>query len=94
MKLSLYLNNSNIGELKLEGTDPSMAFIHGRLLPIDESQINSGKIAAKLINSETGAEIKCESIYLEDNSEIMHETWIDVTAILESAEEFSLHFET
>jgi hypothetical protein len=93
MKLNLYINNSYLGEMKLEGTDPSMGIIHGRLFPIDETLVSTGQITATFINTETGAEINCESIYLENNSEIMHETWIDVTATLDSSDEFRKHFE-
>lgn len=92
MSYEIRVNDVVIGTTKLEGGDPPMGFVFGNVKPTERYEPLSGVVKAGLYKQGQDVEIKCESISFEDLTKEMGETCIEVTALIESVEEYDIYF--
>lgn len=90
MEYQILFEGKVIGVTKLEAADPPMGFVSGAVNPTNDYQKDLDQNLLSLTRSDVV--INCESISIEDLSEEMGETCIEVTALLESSDEFEKHF--
>ena len=83
-------NEIIIGRTKLEGGDPPMGFVFGAVAPTGNYSKDLNQKSLKIFGGDIP--IKCNSITIEDLTEEMGETCVEVTVLIESAEEYEKHF--
>tara|TARA_R110002033_G_C3892529_1_gene238985 strand:+ start:3991 stop:4278 length:288 start_codon:yes stop_codon:yes gene_type:complete len=86
------INDVVIGTTNLEGGDPPMGFVFGSVTPTENYEFLSGVVKAELYEQGRDTEIKCESISFEDLTKEMGETCLEVTALIDSYEEYDKYF--
>lgn len=104
MKYKIINKDQIIGTSELERSDPPMGFVFGELEPTSFYKPNISTVGCKLYcfetdnccetddRSEIHEEILCESITIDDHSDEFGEQCIEVTVLVESAEEFEKFF--
>lgn len=92
MIYEIRINNVLIGTTKLEGGDPPMGFVFGNVTPTENYEVLSGVVKAELYEQGQDIEIKCESISFEDLTKEMGKTCVEVTALIDSYEEYDKYF--
>ncbi|CAG9406630.1 hypothetical protein [Providencia alcalifaciens] len=92
MKYKIINKNQIIGMSELGKSDPPMGFVFGELEPTPFYQANISIMNYKLYCCENHEEILCKSIMIEDHSDEVGEQYIEVTVLVESAEEFEKFF--
>lgn len=92
MKYKIINKDQIIGTSELERSDPPMGFVFGELEPTSFYKPNISTVDCKLYCFETDEEILCESITIDDHSDKFGEQCIEVTVLVESAEEFEKFF--
>jgi hypothetical protein len=83
---------NQVGTTKFEFGDPPMGFVHGGLNPSETYCSNKNYENLVVICTDTGEEVECESVVIEDYSKEMGEQEIQVTAQLSSSEEYEKYF--
>lgn len=81
-----------IGISELEFGDPPMGFVHGVLKPTQFYSPDVVKTGCKLFLKGTNEEIANEFIAIEDFSEELDETVIEVTILINSADDYRKYF--
>ncbi|MEO3681491.1 hypothetical protein ABHN84_04205 [Shewanella vesiculosa] len=92
MIYEIRINDVVIGTTNLEGGDPPMGFVFGTVTPTENYEFLSGVVKAELYEEGRDTEIKCESISFEDLTKEMGEMCIEVTALIDSYEEYDKYF--
>lgn len=92
MNYEIRIGNEVIGTTKLEGGDPPMGFVFGSVSPTEIYEPTTGVVKAGLYVQGVDTEIKCDSISFEDLTKEMGEVCVEVTALIESAEEYDKYF--
>lgn len=92
MIYEIRINDVVIGTTNLEGGDPPMGFVFGSVTPTENYEFLSGVVKAELYEQGRDTEIKCESISFEDLTKEMGETCLEVTALIDSYEEYDKYF--
>lgn len=92
MKYKIRHKNKVIGITALEGGDPPMGFVFGVLEPTEFYTGGLDKAGLSLYTNETSEEIACSSISFDDYSADLGEQCIEVTVLVESAEEYAKFF--
>ncbi|WPA92288.1 hypothetical protein QS795_000485 [Providencia zhijiangensis] len=98
MKYKIINKDQIIGTSELERSDPPMGFVFGELEPTPFYKPNISTMDCKLYcfetddRSETHEEILCEAITIDEHSDEFGEQCIEVTVLVESAEEFEKFF--
>ncbi|HFF1654636.1 TPA: hypothetical protein ACGEYH_002964 [Providencia rettgeri] len=92
MKYKIRHKNKVIGITALEGGDPPMGFVFGMLEPTVFYTADIDKVHLSLYTDETNEEIACNSISFDDYSAELGEQCIEVTVLVESAEEYAKFF--
>ncbi|MDE8744318.1 hypothetical protein PZA20_21160 [Pectobacterium polaris] len=81
-----------IGVSELEFGDPPMGFVHGVLKPTPFYSPDIIKTGCKLFIKGTNEEIVNEFIAIEDFSEELNETFIEVTILISSTDDYKKYF--
>lgn len=92
MIYEIRINDVVIGTTKLEGGDPPMGFVFGSVTPTEHYEFLSGVVKTGLYEQSRDVEIKCESISFEDSTKEMGVTCVEVTALINSYDEYDKHF--
>ncbi|MEX9949302.1 hypothetical protein GKR75_01930 [Providencia sp. wls1919] len=98
MKYKIINKDQIIGTSELEKSDPPMGFVFGEFEPTPFYKLNISTMGCKLYccetdeRCETHEEILCEFITINDHSDEFGEQCIEVTVLVESAEEFEKFF--
>ena len=92
VKYKVIIKDKVIGTTELERSDPPMGFVFGILEPSQSYTLDISTTNCKIFISETDEEVTCEFITLEDHSEEWGEQCIEVTVLVESAEEYEKFF--
>lgn len=92
MKYKIIYKDQIIGMSELEKSDPPMGFVFGELVPTPFYKPNISTVSCKLYCSDAHEELLCKSIMIEDHSDKFGEQYIEVTVLVESAEEFEKFF--
>ncbi|MBY6191291.1 hypothetical protein KUV22_12725 [Microbulbifer agarilyticus] len=92
MKYEIRKKDKVIGVTKLENGDPPMGFVFGAVEPTEFYSPSIEQADFSLYISETNTEISIESILIEDHSGELGEQSIEVTVLVESAEEYAKFF--
>lgn len=92
MKYKIINKDEIIGITELEISDPPMGFVFGALEPTQFYTLGINTTNCKIFISETDEEIACEFIAIEDYSEEWGGQCIEVTVLVESAEEYEKFF--
>lgn len=92
MIYEIRINDVVIGTTKLEGGDPPMGFVFGGVTPTEKYKYLSGVVRVELYEQGRDTEIKCESISFEDSTKEMGEVCVEVTALIDSYEEYDKYF--
>lgn len=90
MKYEIRTEGKVIGLTELEGADPPMGFVFGSVVP---TEYYSKGLNQELLKIFCGDKlIKSNAVILEDFTEETGELCIEVTVLVESAEEYEKHF--
>ena len=92
MNYEIRIGATVIGTTKLEGGDPPMGFVFGSVTPTESYEPIKGVVKAGLYVEGRDTEIKCDSISFEDLTNEMGEVCVEVTVLIESAEEYDKYF--
>lgn len=92
MRYKIRYKNKVIGIAALEGGDPPMGFVFGAMEPNEFYTADIDKADLSLYMDETNEEIACKSITFDDYSADLGEQCIEVTVLVESAEEYAKFF--
>jgi hypothetical protein len=92
MNYEIRIGNLVIGTTKLECGDPPMGFVFGNVTPTEGYKTLTDLVKAELYEQGRDNEIKCTSISVEDFTKEVGETCIEITALVESAEEYDKYF--
>lgn len=93
MRYIIRYKNKVIGITALEGGDPPMGFVFGAMEPTEFYTAGLEKADLRLYTNETSEEITCKSITFGDHSAELGEQCIEVTVLVESAEEYAKFFQ-
>ncbi|GKW13065.1 MULTISPECIES: hypothetical protein [Pectobacterium] len=81
-----------IGVSELEFGDPPMGIVHGAFIPTQFYSPNADKTGCKLFIKGIDEEIANGFIAIEDYSEELDETFIEVTILINSADDYRKYF--
>ncbi|EOC1353229.1 hypothetical protein ACI096_004280, partial [Cronobacter dublinensis] len=92
MTFEVRKDNKVIGITELEFGDPPMGFVYGAFKPTSFYQKLDSKPEYALFKCDGNLHILTEFITIVDSSEEMGEESIEVTILIESAEEYDKYF--
>lgn len=81
-----------VGVSELEFGDPPMGFVHGAFKPTQFYSPDLVQTGCKLFIKGTNEEIASEFIVFEDFSQELGETFIEVTVLISSADDYEKYF--
>ena len=92
MMFEIRFKNTTLGETRFESADPPMGFVFGEMTPTSHylSDYDYQNLDVYLAN--TNKKVACKDVVIEDYSHEFGKQAIEVTALLESWQEFDKFF--